>query len=79
MAKIEFFSTPTCPYCRMVRKFLNENGFPYIEYDITTDLDAFEKMFKTTGYTTVPTLIINDQEVIIGFDEEKIRKVMQKK
>jgi len=79
MAKIEFFSTPTCPYCRRVRNFLQEKGLQHTEYDITTDLDAFEKMFKTTGYTTVPTLIINDKEIIIGFDEEKILKAINEK
>ncbi|ABB14797.1 MULTISPECIES: glutaredoxin family protein [Carboxydothermus] len=76
MAKIELFSTPTCPYCRLVRNFLQEKGLNFTDYDITKDLDAFERMFKTTGYTTVPTLIINDKEVIIGLDEERILKAV---
>ena len=70
--KIEIYSSPTCPYCVDLKKFLDERNITYIEYDVTADAEKREELIKRSQQVGIPIMFIDDSEMIDGFDKEKI-------
>ena len=59
-----------------MKEFLSQKGVEYVDHDVTKDKEALEEMRKLTdGGLSVPVVKIND-EVIIGFDKDKIEKAL---
>jgi glutaredoxin 3 len=74
--KVAIYSTPTCPYCKKAKEFLSQKGVAYTDYDVTTDKNALEEMRKLTqGGLSVPVIHIGE-EIIVGFDEERVKKAL---
>jgi len=75
MKKVAIYSTPTCPYCNMTKQFLAENKIEYANYDVSTDAAKAQEMIDKSGQMGVPVIDI-DGEIIIGFDRERIAKLL---
>ncbi len=75
MAKIRVFSTPSCPYCLTLKEFLVEKGFEFENIDVSQDEKALQEMLDKTQQYGVPVIQI-DKEWIVGFDKEKISKLL---
>jgi glutaredoxin-like YruB-family protein len=75
MAKIRIFSTPSCPYCVTLKEFLKENNFDFEDIDVSQDQVSLNEMIEKSGQTGVPVVDI-DGQIIIGFDKEKIVKLL---
>ncbi|BFT95236.1 MAG: glutaredoxin 3 [Minisyncoccus archaeiphilus] len=71
MARIRLFTTPICPYCMTLKRFLKEKNIEFEEIDVTEDLEAQEEMIEKTKQSTVPVLAIDD-DFIVGFDRKEI-------
>ncbi|HOS88203.1 MAG TPA: glutaredoxin domain-containing protein [Candidatus Pacearchaeota archaeon] len=69
--RVRLFSTPICPYCQTLKKFLVEQGVQFEEINVLENKTAEEEMIKATNQMTVPVLEI-DGEYIVGFDRKKI-------
>ncbi len=69
------YSTPTCPYCKMVKEYLSQKGIAYTEHDLSKDYDKAREMVQKTGQMGVPVVIINDNAVI-GFNRAKIDELL---
>ncbi|MCK9446577.1 glutathione S-transferase N-terminal domain-containing protein [bacterium] len=76
MAKVRVFSTPICPYCFALKRFLEEKGVEVESIDVSSDLEAQEEMIQKTKQTTVPVTDING-EFIVGFDRKKICELLK--
>lgn len=64
MANIEVYTTNYCPYCVKAKQLLNKKGVSFKEIDVTSDLEAREKLvIKAQGRKTVPQIFINDQHI----------------
>jgi alkyl hydroperoxide reductase subunit F len=74
MPKVTVYSTQNCPYCRMVKAFLDRHGVPYVSFDVGTDKKQAEKMIKVSGQYGVPVVTVDD-EVIVGFDAQKLSEL----
>ncbi|MBN1585685.1 glutathione S-transferase N-terminal domain-containing protein [Candidatus Uhrbacteria bacterium] len=72
---IKIYSTPTCPYCQMVKSFLKDRGIDYVDFDVSTDAAAAEEMVQKTGQMGVPVIDI-DGETVVGFDQERIEGLL---
>ena len=75
MVKIKIYSTPTCPYCVALKKFLKEKGTEFENVNVAEDAQAREEMIHKSGQMAVPVVDI-DGKIIIGFDKEKISKLL---
>ena len=73
--KVKIYSTPTCPFCMMAKKFLKENNIDFEDIDVSTDQAIAQEMVQKSGQMAVPVIDI-DGELIVGFDKEKIRKAL---
>jgi len=75
MAEVKVYSTPTCPYCRMVKEYLKSNNIEFEDVDVSADQNAAQEMINKSGQMGVPVLDI-DGNVIVGFDKPKISKAL---
>ena len=74
--KVRVFSTPTCPYCFTLKQFLKEHNIKFEDIDVSQDKEAAEEMIRESGQMGVPVADI-DGQFIVGFDKEKICKLLQ--
>jgi glutaredoxin-like YruB-family protein len=68
------YTTPTCPYCRLVKEFLAQKGIPYREVNIAADREAREE-FMRKGFRGVPVTVIGTEE-ITGFDVPRLERAI---
>lgn len=76
MAKVTMYSTPTCSYCRAAKDFFKEKGVEYEDFDVSTDSEKREEMVKKSGQMSVPVIIVDD-EMMVGFDQEKLSSLLK--
>lgn len=70
------YSTPICPYCFALKRFLEEKGIEFESIDVSSDLVAQKEMIEKTQQATVPVLEV-DGEFIIGFDRKRIVELLK--
>jgi len=75
MKKVIVYSTPTCPYCVLVKNFLKENNIQFEAKNVAIDEKAREEMVKKTGQMGEPVVDIAG-EILIGFNEERMCKLL---
>ena len=72
---ITIYSTQTCPYCVQLKNYLKEQGFKYQDIDVSKDQKKAEEMIEKSGQMGVPVADI-DGQIIVGFNKEKIKKIL---
>ncbi len=71
MAQVKVFSTSTCPYCIKAKNYLKEKGVAFDAVDVATDRAGLGEMTRVSGQMGVPVIVVDD-EVIVGFDQERL-------
>jgi len=73
---ITIFTTNTCAYCGMVKKWLGAKGYSYEEVNLDQNPDRQAEALKISGALTVPVTVVtrhdNSQEVIVGFNLSRL-------
>jgi glutaredoxin 3 len=77
ISKIKVYSTPTCPWCRMLKDYLKEKNIEFENVDVSTDTKAAKYMVEKSGQMGVPQTEINGK-MIVGFDREAIDEELAK-
>ena len=62
-------------YCKAAKEFFKEKNIEYTEYDVATDAEKRQEMIEKSGQMSVPVIFVDD-EMIIGFDKEKLGKLI---
>ncbi len=78
MKSVKVYSTKTCPWCIKVKDFLVENDVPFTNVDVGTDQKAAKEMVEKSGQMGVPVIDV-DGEIITGFNETKLRELLNLK
>ena len=73
---VKIYSTPTCVYCKTLKGYFKKHIIDFEDIDISKDEKQLQKMIKDSGQMTVPVVDI-DGEIIIGFDKEKIDRLLK--
>jgi len=73
--KVTIYSTPTCHFCQQAKEFFTANNVEYTEYDVAADQEKAQEMVTRSGQMGVPVIFIGE-EMIIGFDEERMRTLL---
>ncbi len=76
---IKLFALSTCIWCRKTRRLLEELGveYSYVYVDLLepdAKKETLEELIKWNADCSYPTLLLNNRECIIGFEEDDIRK-----
>lgn len=74
--KVIVYSTNACPWCIKAKQFLKNNKINFVEKNVGEDQAAAQEMItKTHGHMGVPVIDI-DGQVIIGFNEPKLKEAL---
>ncbi len=76
MPKVKVYSTPTCTYCIILKRYLDGKNISYEEIDISEDEEAKQRMIEKTNQMTVPVMEIDDEKFVVGFNKEEIEKLI---
>jgi glutaredoxin-like YruB-family protein len=73
---VTIYSTPVCHFCQAAKEFFKENDVEYTEFDVAADAEKREEMIEMTGQMGVPVIRIGE-DVVIGFDEGKVKELLK--
>ncbi len=76
--QVKVFSTPTCPWCKRAKQFLDINGVKYTDLNVAEDKAAREEMINRTHQMAVPTVMI-DTDFVIGYNEKTLKEKLELK
>jgi glutaredoxin-like YruB-family protein len=74
--KVVIYSTPTCPYCKRAKHYLDQKGVSYVEHNVAEDKKAAQEMMRKTKQMGVPVIVIDDDEIVVGFDQTLLDKLL---
>lgn len=73
--RVILFTTPTCSYCRLAKKYLRDRNVPFKDVDVSKDPIAARDMVRRSGQQGVPVIDIGGK-IIVGFDRPKIDQLL---
>jgi glutaredoxin len=82
--KVHVYALSTCGWCKKTKKFLEDAGveFTYVDVDLVTGTEDKRKIVdeikKWNPFKSFPTIVVDDKECILGFDEEKLAEVAKR-
>lgn len=78
--KITIYSTTTCPYCVMLKRWLDDKKIEYTDYLVDQNPFAAQNMIQLSGQRGVPFSTIEygdgSMEKIIGFDRPRFEQAL---
>jgi glutaredoxin len=77
MAKnITIYTTNTCAYCVMVKKWLSSKNMSYEEVNLDTNPERAQEAIEISGQMAVPVTVItkddDSKEVVVGYNLAKL-------
>ena len=75
--EVIIYSTPTWPFCTKAKEYLSQNNIPYQEHNVAADRDAAKEMIEKTNQMAVPVIIVDDKDILIGFDQAKLDELLK--
>lgn len=73
--KVLVFSTPTCSFCNLAKKYFREKGVKFTDIDVSRDQSAARDMVRRSGQMGVPVIDIGGR-IIVGFDKPRINSLL---
>ena len=68
-----------CPWCVEAVEYLNEHGYRFNSVDVLRDADAFARMKELSGQRLTPTLVIEEQDLMLAdFDTRQLEAFLKK-
>lgn len=73
---ITIYTTNTCAYCVMVKKWLTAKGHSYEEVNVETHPERQVEAYNISGQLAVPVTVItkhdDTKEVVVGYNLAKL-------
>ena len=75
MKNITIYSTPTCHFCELAKTYMKEHNIAYTEHNVASDLEKRKEMIQKSGQMGVPVITVGSK-LIVGYDEEQLRELL---
>ena len=75
MKTVKVYSTPSCPWCVRAKEYLKGKNIPFEDIDVAADVTKAKEMVQVSGQMGVPVITV-DNQVIIGFDQNKLNQLL---
>lgn len=77
---IRLFTLSTCIWCKKTKAFLKDLdiAYDYVDVDLLQGAEREETLAELKRFNprcSFPSLVVDDKECIVGYNEEKIREV----
>ena len=73
---ITVFTTNTCAYCIMVKKWLDSKGLSYETVNLDENPERQQEAFEASGQLAVPVTVVtqpdDSKEVVVGYNLAKL-------
>ena len=60
----------------MVKEYLSQKNVPFTEHDVSVDRDAAVHMVEKSRQMGVPVVIVDDEDVLVGYYPEKLDELL---
>ena len=70
------YSTRLCVWCHKTREFFKEYRIKFKDVDVGSNVKSAQEMIKKSGQQGVPVIDIGGK-IIVGYDEDKFRKLLK--
>ena len=80
--RVLLYAISTCGWCKRTKRLLEDNKikYEYVDVDLCNSQDREEirkEILHRGGRLVYPTMIIDDEILINGFKEDRIREVLE--
>lgn len=72
---ITVYTTKTCAYCPLVKKYLEAKGIEYEAIDVTENAEKREELLSLTGMMSVP-VTTKGKDFVVGFQPSLLQKLI---
>jgi glutaredoxin 3 len=73
---ITVFTTSTCSYCPMVKRYLQSKGLTYDEVNLEEHPERQAEILQKSGALTVPVTVVtkvdDSEEIIVGYNLQRL-------
>jgi len=81
---ILIYALSTCIWCRKAKQLFKDLGveYSYVDVDLLQGKDqeeAVAEIMKLSGMQSFPTIVLDNNKMILGFKEQEIRDYCDKK
>lgn len=81
MGEVVLYALSTCGWCRKTKRLLDKMGieYSYVDVDLLEDKEedmVMKEIERWNPKCSFPTVVVNDEECIVGFNEKKIKKAV---
>ena len=80
MRDILIYTTNTCAYCVMVKRYLQSKGLTWTEINLDEQPERQQEAFQISGQLAVPVTLITDENdnknVVIGYNLAKLASAL---
>ena len=76
MHTVIMYTTPTCHFCQLTKAFFKEHGVQFTEHDVLADMEKRREMMEKSGQLGVPVILIDDKDVVVGFDQPALTRLL---
>ena len=74
--EVKVYSTPTCPWCKKVKEYLDGLGVEYTVVDVSANKEAAMELVKKTKQMGVPVTQIGEK-YIVGYNPTEIEAALK--
>jgi glutaredoxin 3 len=72
--RVTIYTTPSCHWCEVAKRYLAKHGVPYHEIDVTRDRRGLRDMVLMTGGRAVPVLRVGEH-AMTGWDVREFERL----
>ena len=73
--RITVFTTPSCHWCKVAKRYLADRALAFREVDVMTDPKGRRDMVRMTGQTGVPVILVGEH-AMIGWDTAEFERLL---
>ncbi len=74
--RVTVYSTPSCPYCTMVKEFLKKKQVRFEDYDVSRDAGRADEMVRKSRQMGVPVIDVNGR-ILVGYRPAEIERALK--
>ena len=76
MKNVTIYSSPTCHFCHMAKEFFKTHSISFTDKDVMSDQNNRSEMISRSGQMGVPVIFV-DNEMVVGFNETKLKQLLE--
>jgi len=81
VGKILLYALSTCAWCKKTKRFLDKLGVGYAFIDVDSlshdeQSSAKETIKKWNPRGSYPTIIVNEKDCVVGYNEKKLKEAL---